>query len=711
VGDKIVIWDKNTKNIIWEWSSFDYFSMEDFDFFSDSWIEGYTNGRYDWTHANALVPEFNDQGELEYIYLSCRHLSRITKIDYNTKNIVWNMGFPGLSGDVDCGLDLGFTFQHSLQLTDEGNIVTLDNGNLSQIFGADYPTTRGLEIAINETNNSCDANIVWEYSLPEEYFGFASGNVQKLDNGNYLIVTVGNGGTALEVDSNNNHIWEGKLNLQFPNGAVYRANRVSGLYPVAFSTIIEDMYTDSGTNYIDNPENGNINLNLYNEGSSSEEYSIYLSYNNGEWQGFLPETGNIHLEINESISIDLLDFNANVVSIKIIPEHRPDLEKNITIYLNECTDPVDCIGVCGGNATEDCLGVCNGNATTDCEGICGGNSIEDCAGVCGGNTVVDCENVCGGSSELDVCGICNGNSSLPCNECGDGYTLYNTVPNSTVVLDGSSCFNDVDLSALSDIITSNFLSLESPIHFGTQNWNNGRITRLEAGNYFQGGSVDLTIIPESIGNMTQMSVLYLDRNSLTELPASITNLSNLFYLVLPFNQLVSIPENIGNLTNLFWIDVGYNELESLPESIGNLQNLVYLWIFNNSLTQLPDSFCNLNISWDSDDYGFLPYFGAGGNQLCENLPDCIATSSNLNSSVDPLYYSFEITLEQECIECAPMDFNNDDIINVIDIVSMVNIILNPSAPTDEELCVADLNSDGIVNVIDIVSLVGAILDQ
>ena len=107
----------------------------------------------------------------------------------------------------------------------------------------------------------------------------------------------------------------------------------------------------------------------------------------------------------------------------------------------------------------------------------------------------------------------------------------------------------------------------------------------------------------------------------------------------------------------------------------------------------------------------LPYFGAGANQLCENVPDCIATSSNLNSSVDPLYYSFEITLEQECLECTPMDFNDDGIINVIDIVSMVNIILNPLAPTDEELCVADLNSDGIVNVIDIVSLVGAILDQ
>ena len=114
--------------------------------------------------------------------------------------------------------------------------------------------------------------------------------------------------------------------------------------------------------------------------------------------------------------------------------------------------------------------------------------------------------------------------------------------------------------------------------------------------------------------------------------------------------LVSLPENIGDLSNLVWLDLGYNELEYIPDSIGNLENLWYLWIFNNNLTYLPESICNLSINWNADDYGFLPYFGAGGNQLCSDIPDCIESSSNLNSSIDPLYYSFEITLEQECEE-------------------------------------------------------------
>ena len=713
VGDKIVIWDKDSKDIIWEWNSFDYFSMDDYDTISDTWIQGFYNGRYDWTHANALHPQYNENNELEYLYISSRHLSRITKVAYNTKDIVWNMGLDMPSGDVDCGQNIGFSFQHGLTLTNEGNIVTLDNGNISQtLLGTDYPTTRGIEIEINEINNNCTANTVWEYSLPEDYFGFASGNVQKLNNGNYLIVTVGEGGTALEVDSNNNHIWEGKLNLQLPNGAVYRANRVSGLYPVAFSVIVSNMYSESGLNYLDNVfSNDFLDLLLYNEGTSIEEYNIYLSYDNGEWQNFTPETGQIVLGVNESIYINIPHFDSNLVSIKILPKHRPDLEKTIAIYLSDCTDPIDCLGVCGGNATEDCSGECNGNAILDCNGVCNGLSIEDCADVCAGSSIIDCEGVCGGNAELDVCGICNGASSLPCNECGNGYTLYNIIPNSTIVLDGSSCFKNTDLEALNDIISSNSLNLESPIHLGTQNWFNGRITRLEAGNYYQGGSVILTNIPESIENMSNMGVLYLNYNELTQLPNSITNLNNLIYLVLSFNQITSLPDDIGNLSNLIWIDMGYNTLDYLPESIGELSNLNYLWIFNNNLITIPESICNLNINWYTDDASFLPYFGAGGNKLCNNLPSCIENSPNLNSSIDPLYYSFEITVDQDCSsECTKMDINNDGIINVIDIVSIVNIILGTVIPDDYQSCACDVNSDELINVIDIVSIVNFILD-
>tara|TARA_B100001540_G_scaffold7396_1_gene6513 strand:+ start:248 stop:3241 length:2994 start_codon:yes stop_codon:yes gene_type:complete len=744
IGDKIVIWDKDTKSVLWEWNSFDYFSMLDYDTLSDTWFQGFTNNRYDWTHANAFWTTFNENNEIESIYLSSRHLSRITKIDYATSEVIWNLGHEMPSGDVDCGQDIGFSFQHALTVLDNGNIVTLDNGNLStQFLNTEYPTTRGLELSVIESNNSCEASIYWEYSLPEEYFGFASGNVQKLDNGNYLIVTVGDGGTALEVNPLNEHIWEGKFNLQLPNGAVYRASRLSGLHPISYSVIINEAIVENNNNYLEvlnNDSVANFSITIYNEGSSAEQYYWAIGQENGNTEYLNPgESFIINNNQNLFTNQELLSMGEITVSLR--PKHRTDLKKDININFIElqCDGEFDCSGECNGDAYLDECGQCMCGLNSDpdlyecddddeCEQGCDGEwysdlnelPILDECGICNGdgiiegfcdcnNNILDCSGICGGNSYIDECGICNGDNST-CNECDNGYTYFEEIPSSTILLDGNQCFSDTDLNSLIDIINTNNLDIESPIHLGTQNWFGGRITRLEAGNYFQGGNVILHTIPESISNMANLGVLYFNYNELTQLPNSITELSNLIYLVLSFNQLTSFPENIGDLSQLIWIDAGYNELESIPESIGQLSNLSYLWIFNNNLTSIPESICDLDINWNGDDFQFLPYFGAGANSLCDEIPVCIQNSSNLNSSIDPLYYSFEITLEQECSDqCLIMDVNNDGLINVIDIVNTVNIILEISSnPTDIELCAADANSDNVINVIDVVTIVNFI---
>ena len=88
--------------------------------------------------------------------------------------------------------------------------------------------------------------------------------------------------------------------------------------------------------------------------------------------------------------------------------------------------------------------------------------------------------------------------------------------------------------------------------------------------------------------------------------------------------------------------------------------------------------CLVELDWNGLDGNFLPYFGSGGNMLCESIPDCVENSDNINTSIDPLYYSFLITAEQDCSESCggEMDVNGDEIINVVDIISLVNIIIN-----------------------------------
>ena len=91
-----------------------------------------------------------------------------------------------------------------LQILENGNILTFDNGNLSF-------QSRALEIQVNEVGGDYSADIVWEHNLPSELYGSFSGNVQKLDNGNYLITTIGESGTSLEISPDHETIWEDKI--------------------------------------------------------------------------------------------------------------------------------------------------------------------------------------------------------------------------------------------------------------------------------------------------------------------------------------------------------------------------------------------------------------------------------------------------------------------------------------------------------------------
>ncbi|MGY8787763.1 MAG: aryl-sulfate sulfotransferase, partial [Fidelibacterota bacterium] len=267
IGDKLVEWDNETGDVVWEWSVFDHFSMMDYDQFGGTWSQAYIDLHYDWTHVNAVIfDEFESA-----IYFSTRHLSRITKLDYPSGDIIWNLGREMPSGQVTLGNEIGFSFQHSLQILNNGNIVTFDNGNLAPEFrGTDDPQSRAIEIAISQNN----ADLVWSYELPDDLFGFASGNAQKMENGNVMVTTVGGGGRSLEVNQNGNIVWEANYNLSLPTGAVYRAHRIPGLFPAAYSVMIDNLLVSGENRGVYLPSGSSeISFTLHNE----SEYDLDLS--------------------------------------------------------------------------------------------------------------------------------------------------------------------------------------------------------------------------------------------------------------------------------------------------------------------------------------------------------------------------------------------------------------------------------------------------
>ena len=100
------------------------------------------------------------------------------------------------------------------------------------------------------------------------------------------------------------------------------------------------------------------------------------------------------------------------------------------------------------------------------------------------------------------------------------------------------------------------------------------------------GGNQLTSLPESIGNLFNLTSLYLWENQLTILPKSINNLSNLVDLDLSYNQFSSLPKSLCNLPNLSTLALNSNQLTSLSENIVNLAHLNELQIDNNQLTDL-----------------------------------------------------------------------------------------------------------------------------
>ena len=105
------------------------------------------------------------------------------------------------------------------------------------------------------------------------------------------------------------------------------------------------------------------------------------------------------------------------------------------------------------------------------------------------------------------------------------------------------------------------------------------------------------LIPSSIGNLTNLTGLWLDGNQLIgEIPAEIGNLTNLTHLSLGDNHHTGeIPSEIGNLTNLTHLYLHFNQLSGgIPPIFGDLTSLTSLHLNNNQLTgEIPTEVCEL----------------------------------------------------------------------------------------------------------------------
>jgi hypothetical protein len=159
--------DEN-KQLVFEWSSWDHFAI------TDATHEDLTAATIDYVHANAL--EVDADGN---ILLSARNMDEITKIDRSTGDIIWRLG--GINNQFTFINDsIRFSHQHDIRRLPNGNITMFDNGN----FHAP-PFSRAVEYRLDEQRRT--AELTWEFRNSPSIYAFATGNVQRLPNGNTLI--------------------------------------------------------------------------------------------------------------------------------------------------------------------------------------------------------------------------------------------------------------------------------------------------------------------------------------------------------------------------------------------------------------------------------------------------------------------------------------------------------------------------------------------
>lgn len=104
---------------------------------------------------------------------------------------------------------------------------------------------------------------------------------------------------------------------------------------------------------------------------------------------------------------------------------------------------------------------------------------------------------------------------------------------------------------------------------------------------------ELVKLPDAIGELKGIKILYLRENKLQNLPTAITNLTQLDTLSLSTNEIQSFPIILTDMPKLASLDISNNQLTELPAEIGKMQALTTLNLHGNKISKLPDEIYNL----------------------------------------------------------------------------------------------------------------------
>jgi hypothetical protein len=207
---------------VWVWSLFDHLDTTRFP--GEESMRELSNGALDWTHANALQYLEDEQA----ILITVRNQNLLMKVDHGTGEVIWSFG-----ENADFSLTEGSWFYspHGGWMAQDGRLSIYDNGNDRPV---DDRFSRGVVYELDPQEMT--ARQTWEYKT-ENYTGHF-GNVDFLDNGNFLVAAGGPNGigpkpTAYEVTPDGDLVWKLETTETTDDDKThfYRTKRVGSFYP------------------------------------------------------------------------------------------------------------------------------------------------------------------------------------------------------------------------------------------------------------------------------------------------------------------------------------------------------------------------------------------------------------------------------------------------------------------------------------------------
>ncbi|MCP5117453.1 MAG: aryl-sulfate sulfotransferase [bacterium] len=246
MGDVIHEFERETGRVVWEWKAFDH--MDPFrigyETFSPYWVRRGFPDMVDWTHANNLLYDEQDDS----IVINYRYQAAAMKIDRKTKQIKWIFGEPSGWGKLTDKVlkpdgEVKWPYhQHSPNPTPKGTLLIYDNGNYqARPFTPAKPVaetySRAVEYAIDEAAGT--VREVWqsEQMGPERVISVAMGDVDWLPETENVLVAYG---ALLDPESIGTVSWEPRSRLQYSQWTRVREYKRTDPPEVVYEVIIRD---------------------------------------------------------------------------------------------------------------------------------------------------------------------------------------------------------------------------------------------------------------------------------------------------------------------------------------------------------------------------------------------------------------------------------------------------------------------------------------